>query len=134
MKRVSKLFMMALLSGFCYFGYCQDVKVNINNQEQTGRDDCPFRINGICITEDIGGVDVEFKDSKMIITNYNNFPVTVSWQISYTYMRSCPSLNGTTRTGNVVLGVKAQKMIPTDRDCNDAGWVVDGIIARKIAQ
>lgn len=134
MKGLTNFFLIAVLSALCTFGYCQDVKVNINNQEASVKKDCPFSINGICITEDVGGVDVEFRDGKMILTNYNNFPVTVVWQITYHESSCCTSLDGTTKKGNVVLGVNAQKEILTHERCCDNGWAVDGIIARKIAQ
>ena len=65
MYKVTKSFMLALLLGLCSLGYNQDVKVNINNQDVTTKDDCPYRINGICVTEDIGGVnvDITFEDN-----------------------------------------------------------------------
>ena len=58
------------------------------------QDDCAFRISGICSTEDIGGVEYEFKtvDSHYVgsqyhptkyyyvFTNYNSTTVTVLWQ------------------------------------------------------
>ena len=54
-------------------------------------DDCDFKINGICSTEDIGGVENELINCRscygggsdyysccdLKITNYNNFTVTV---------------------------------------------------------
>lgn len=57
-----------------------------NASEQ--KDDCPYRINGICSTEDIGGVMVDFKYGEdgngtsydpvyLHVENYNSFPVTV---------------------------------------------------------
>lgn len=66
---------------------------NNNNQQQ----ECPFRINGICSSEDIGGVNFELKkvgetyngpyiDYKYdyVATNYNPFPVTVLILENYT--------------------------------------------------
>lgn len=92
MKKVTKFFMAALLAGMCSFGYAQDVKVNINNNEATIKEDCAYRINGICSSEDIGGVDVEMSNSwkdaignerglVLKLTNYNSFPVTVVWAV-----------------------------------------------------
>ena len=135
--------MTTLLLCFCYIGYCQDVKVNINNQEQTGNADCPYRINGICSTEDIGGVDVQFYFNKVddwcdqwnirgntyaLFTNYNTFPVTVLFEITY------GSGENDIRKGNIVLGIEGSKQIDLysrtydyTRLCN-----VKGIIVRKL--
>lgn len=138
MKKLLVLFALVCIS---FLGYSQDVKVNINNQDGTAKDDCPYRINGICATEDIGGVDVEFEfiseetypyhsDYFIVLTNYNNFPVNVLWQIEYNDKES--SANGTIKTGNVVIGIEGQKKIKLPYYYN--GWSVKGLIVRKLAQ
>lgn len=56
------------------------IQVSGNQSNSQKQDDCPFRINGICSTEDIGGVMVEYKkhgDMYVHFDNYNSFPVTV---------------------------------------------------------
>lgn len=96
MKRMFSIGFFVLLFALCYG---QDVKVNINNQEVGGqKEDCAFRINGICSSEDIGGVDVQrmtgdttygvnaygrypIIGDKLVFTNYNSFTVTVLYQI-----------------------------------------------------
>ncbi len=140
MKRVSKLFMTALLSGICYFGFCQDVKVNINNLEQIGNDDCPYRINGICSTEDIGGVDVQFScdcnnygegHTYAIFTNYNTFPVTVLYELVVYGTKETGTIVGT----SIVLGVDGNKRIKlTDQEGPDVSSYIGlkGIIVRKL--
>ena len=136
MKSLAKFFMTAVLSALCTFGYCQDVKVNINNQEQTGKDDCPYRINGICSTEDIGGVDVELITDELDVpsiklTNYNAFPVTVLWSIESMNSRSdCIDKVGTT-----ILGVNGTKTINIGyRYCYIREYSLKGLIVRKLAQ
>lgn len=140
-SNVIKVFITILfVSVFC-FGYGQDVKVNINNQDATTKDDCPYRINGICATEDIGGVNVEFiKEGEewpsyyIVLTNYNSFPVNVLWQIEYTGDNgSCAFYNNTINTGNVVIGATGEKKISLDRYCY-LNWTLKGLIVRKLAQ
>ena len=144
MKTAIRFFMTALLLGLCSFGYSQDVKVNINNQDATTKDDCPYRINGICATEDIGGVNVDFvvgtdetgkyERHYMVLTNYNSFPVNVLWQIEYTGNNNyCDSYYNPVKTGNVVVGATGEKKIPLDRYCS-LRWTLKGLIARKLAQ
>ena len=106
------------------------VKVNINNQDGTATDNCPYRINGICATEDIGGVDVETDAGGLKFTNYNGFPVTVLWYIEYSnYNQHCDKVE---KTGNLVLGAEGQKIVPI-RICS-YGWSLKGLIVRKVAQ
>ena len=142
MKIVIRFFMAALLFGLCSLAYSQDVKVNINNQDATTKDNCPYRINGICATEDIGGVDVELKYIEndvhrgyfMVLTNYNSFPVTVLWQLEYTGTNSyCNYYNNNTNTGNSIIGATGTKTIELDYDCRRE-WTLTGLIVRKLAQ
>lgn len=136
---MKKIFLLFALVGMNVLAYSQDVKVNINNQDGTAKDDCPYRINGICATEDIGGVEVEFIQEEtyqyhwdyfIVLTNYNNFPVNVLWQIEFNYKDY--SANGTIKTGNVVIGIEGQKKIKLPHYYE--GWSVKGLIVRKLAQ
>lgn len=154
---MKKILCIAAFAGMFTLGYCQDVKVNINNQEATTKEKCPYRINGICSSEDIGGVDVtfEFIDdcTWLVFTNYNSFPVTVLYEISSRHALSgCNCLgwdkgkdhcfytpDGT--TGSLVLGVEGSKKLKIDHqlDChgdwinNSAGYNLAGIICRKLS-
>ena len=114
--------------------YSQDVKVNINNQDATVKDDCPYRINGICVTEDIGGVDANFIETciscsnyypGLALHNYNSFPVNVLWSVEY---------NGEIKNGVTILGVEGDKIIDLPRGVNPRNFSLKGLIVRKLAQ
>ena len=136
--------MFFAFAGMATLGYCQDVNVSINNQEaSTKKEDCAFKINGICSTEDIGGVDVEVQYSDgttwMVFTNYNDFPVSVLYMVmnknhiltENTGKCRCNIIgkkcfhtqNGT--TGNIVLGKDGVKKIKLDQSYN-YGYKPDG--------
>ena len=122
------------------FTYCfgQDVKVNINKQDYSSNGDCDFKINGICSSEDIGGVDVEFRnkpnnnndtDVFVVFTNYNNFPVTVLSVLEYLGVTDFEE-----RTLNCVLGANKSKEIKLNMYRRGSGGTVKGMIVRKLAQ
>lgn len=145
---MKKLFLLFALVGMNVLAYSQDVKVNINNQDATAKDDCPYRINGICATEDIGGVDIEVSynssdDSNICkLTNYNSFPVSVLLALEYNDIKS--PLNEEKKTSTIVLGVEGVKEIELPRVKYVSGegrcyysaskWSVIGLIVRKLAQ
>lgn len=119
--------------------YSQDVKVNINNKDATMEDNCPYRINGICATEDIGGVNVDIYFDKQeygnvaLFVNYNNFPVSVLWQL--TYMHNGSSRNDEVKTGSMVLDVRDKKVVYISNINYEAShWSVTGLIVRKLVQ
>lgn len=136
-------FIICALVGMNVLAYSQNVKVNINNQDATAKDDCPYRINGICSTEDIGGVDAEFKREHygadyydyLSLTNYNSFPVSVIWQIEEyadRYGEVLPEKDRIIRTGTTILGVEGQKKIEVSSFYGR--WSIKGMIVRKLAQ
>lgn len=147
---MKKILCIAAFAGMFTLGYCQDVKVNINNQEATTKEECPYRINGICSSEDIGGVDVqiEYIDNTTwaVFTNYNSFPVTVLYQVSSKgthrslgYMDNFITQDGA--TGSIVIGVNNSKKIKLDY-CpyistswydNSSCYSIKGIIVRRLA-
>lgn len=133
---MKKLFIAVLFSIFITCCYGQDVKVNINNNDATATDDCAFRINGICSSEDIGGVDLELIDRNNInnnldiyavLTNYNSFPVTVVFRVYGIHDKIY-------KTFNVVLGVSGVKEVLVDKNSQKYLWSVEGMIVRKLAQ
>lgn len=134
MKKI--LFFLMCLTLFSVVGFAQNVVVQTtNNESNKGTDDCPYRINGICVTEDIGGVEVNFFydiDSDhhyMVLSNYNTFVVSVLWSIE---LNGVLSGSVQTLTGNTILGAIEKKIqIPRCyiNECN-----VTGLIVRKLAQ
>lgn len=142
MKKVLLLTTMFFVGMFTYC-YGQDVRVNINNQDYSSNNDCEYKINGICSSEDIGGVDVEFSDGVdgrgyyVVFTNYNSFPVTV---LSVIEFLDIPRIGGRAksilkeRTLNTVLAVNGTKKIKlNDFDYGEEGNV-NGLIVRRLAQ
>lgn len=94
---MKKILLVAVIFTAGLFTNCfgQNVNVNINNQDYSPTKDCDFKINGICSSEDIGGVDISGLEKYdevgtnsdgntcycinlyAVLTNYNEFPVTV---------------------------------------------------------
>ncbi|MCQ2336285.1 MAG: hypothetical protein MJ010_03785 [Paludibacteraceae bacterium] len=130
---MKKIILLCAILGITFFGYSQDVKVNINNEDATVKDECPYRINGICSTDDIGGVDVIFINGcpdcyvshpTISLKNYNSFPVTVLWSVVR---------DGKVKTGVTILGVDANKEIPLGGGFPEE-YSLNGLIVRKLAQ
>lgn len=137
MKKILWVAAMLFVGMFTYC-YGQDVNVNINNRGNSTNVDGEFRINGISSSEDIGGVDLEFKNEKddgrcydgyktiSVLTNYNAFPVTVLFKVSGPYDPS-------NKTLNVVIGANGTKRV--EIWCGEAGtYSLEGMIVRKLKQ
>ena len=116
------------------------IQVSGNQGNSQKQDDCPFRINGICSTEDIGGVMVEFKYGEsgnghvtegvyLHAENYNSFLVTVLLQISYEdkYKALDPQVVTCVLPPS---GYKATRLRFADYTY---GCILDGIIVRKLS-
>ena len=108
-----------------------------NASEQ--KDDCPYRINGICSTEDIGGVMAEFKCGEddedyshkgvyLHVDNYNNFPVTVLIEFHY-------GCNGADVIDirNVVLASGGHKAMHLKSSTYKTCYTLRGMIVRKLS-
>ena len=110
--------------------------IQVNSEQgnsNSQKEDCAFRINGICSTEDIGGVMTEFKEGDLTgagehvylhAENYNNSTVTVLLQYYY-------SKNAEHDMLNFVLKPFEKKAIML------SGWYtsyyqLEGIIVRKL--
>ena len=104
-----------------------NVKTNGNVEER----DCGYKINGVCSSEDIGGVDTEvfFKAGFYLkLTNYNQFPVTVLWEAEYNH-------GDRYRTGSTVLGAYGTNNSEKIISLHDGGlsvWSLVGTITRKL--
>lgn len=116
------------------------IQVSGNQGNSQKQDDCPFRINGICSTEDIGGVMVEFKYGEsgdgdaydgvyLHAENYNSFPVTVLLQISYEdkYKALDPQVVTCVLPPSGYKAMRLRFAKYTD------GCILDGIIVRKLS-
>jgi len=109
----------------CGFLYGQNVDVQVNTTgASTTKDDCAYRINGICTTEDLGGVEVsrgraqstasymdwdQWRDVNSFsikFTNYNDFNVSVIFEVEVaTLVKGQYNLYGGSekRVGTIVL-------------------------------
>jgi hypothetical protein len=81
------------------FGQNIVIQTNEGNKSTT-KDDCAYRINGICTTEDIGGVEVSrgfrsLNDFQLRFTNHNSFTVSVIYELE--------NGNGELQTGTIIL-------------------------------
>ena len=147
-KTLTLLFLQVFLS-FCsnaqnIIQISNDGNRNYNSNQ---RQECPYRINGICISEDIGGVDtrIVYHDNCtwVVFTNYNNFRVTVLYEIGESYGFSgglYHTADGT--TGSIVLDVEGKREIKLDMAFNDFRgyfsraeyYSIKGMIVRKMAR
>ena len=102
-----------------------------NNSNEQSQEECPFRINGICSTEDIGGVDVSFVqddhyDVYISLKNYNNSNVTVLIQYYIDdYGKTC--------TENLVVLANGRKKHKCGTQTYLSRYILKGIIVRKIS-
>lgn len=107
-----------------------------NNNSQ--KKECEYKINGICSTEDIGGVDVEITCGDCsswctvyaTFTNYNSFTVTVLYEISNNGDQG--KADGS--TGSIVIPANGSKQVDWGRTyaCQKGNFSVRGIIVRKL--
>lgn len=131
-----KKFLVLSMFIAAFITYCnaQDVKVNINNQDATVQDDCVYRINGICSSEDIGGVNVDVDGGNgncLRFKNYNGFTVTVLYECVYYNPVTNSSYWKDTICGVIVLEAKGEKSVNLTGDSRY--WSVKGIIVRKLS-
>jgi len=130
MKKITIL-SIALMLGFSLNGFGQntvvfqsDVKPDVKSNTVEDKDKCPYRISGICSTEDIGGVDTKFETTEIkgmtwvnsiVFTNHNEFPVTIVYEISSSSCRFIHEKEGiTTQTGCMTLKKGGRRTIKPD--------------------
>lgn len=91
MKKI--IILIALFVGISSFASAQNVVIQSNNStsSQSSVNDKQYYINGISTREDIGGVDVKFKEVdygsgysyyELTFTNYHSSPVTVMYELN----------------------------------------------------
>ncbi|MBQ4398441.1 MAG: hypothetical protein II829_02510 [Bacteroidales bacterium] len=115
-----------------------------NNGSQSTNTDCGFKINGICSSEDIGGVSLEsisrqdlgggpFSNgiTRAYLKNYNNFTVTVLIQLAF----DSYSQGGSTyveEVYQVVIPSNETKTVQLNH-CNCPGcYSLQGMIVRRL--
>ena len=119
--------LIALFFHSLMYGQNVDIQVNTGSNSEA-KDDCAYRIAGICTTEDIGGVEVyktnELKKGSsytfLTFKNHNNFSVNVIFEYEYidyysTKEESYKREIGTA-TGTIVL--KANEKKKTNEEYN----------------
>ena len=108
-----KKFLLVLVAviGFGMSAFAQNVVIQTNETKSENTDGSKYYwINGISSKEDIGGVDVEttrvcpyYCYANVTLTNYNNFNVTVYYEIK--------NANGDTQSGSKVLKPNESKKV-----------------------
>ena len=98
-----KYFIVFIITFISLNSYSQNIiqVTNNGNSNSTVQKDCEFKINGVCSSEDIGGVSLERFHREIIpgqenvpwpnyrgyaeLKNYNNFTVTVLTKVAFEY-------------------------------------------------
>lgn len=148
MKKVFSFFIVVGLFFVCCNAQNIIQITNNGNSSSNGqKQDCPYRINGICVSEDIGGVDarIVYHDNCtwVVFTNYNNFRVTVLYEVGESYGFShglYHTTDGT--TGTIVLDIEGTRELKLDQAFNDFRgyfsradyYSIKGMIVRKMAR
>lgn len=150
-NHMKKVFLFFILVGL-FLVHCnaQNIIQITNNGKSNSNEknqECPYRINGICISEDIGGVDarIVYHDdcTWVVFKNYNNCRVTILYEIGESYGFSgglYHTTDGT--TGTIVLDVEGTREIKLDQAFNDFRgyfsraqyYSIKGMIVRKMAR
>lgn len=119
------------------------IQINQNINGNNSQDDCGFRINGICSSEDIGGVSLEritFRPYEGCINgyttaslkNYNNFTVTVLIKLLY----DSTDKGGTTyvdEVHQVVIPSNETKSVSLNYGNCPACYTLQGMIVRRLS-
>ena len=97
--------------------------------------DCALRVNGICTTEDIGGVMTKITpdgggNGYLYLKNYNDFVVTVLLQIA----NDCGDSGLTDHLYNLILQPSEEMSVNLPLSCSPAYYAIEGIIVRKLAE
>jgi len=111
---------------------------NTNTQK-----DCDFKINGICSSEDIGGVSLERFYNEIIpgqenapwpnhygyaeLTNYNNFTVTVLIQVAFEFKD-----NYQEETYQVVIPSNETRKVKIKKGNCPSCYTLQGMIVRRL--
>ena len=104
MKKFIVILVALLGFGMSSFGQNVVIQTNEAGKSET-KDNCAYRISGICTTEDIGGVEISTSYSVngfyyLELENYNSFTVSVIFE----YVTQ-----GNKKTGTIVLKANEKK-------------------------
>lgn len=141
---MKKIFVMLFVLGLMTLANAQNIIQITNNGSQNTTTDCGFKINGICSSEDIGGVSLEdisrqdlgggpFSNgiTRAYLKNYNNFTVTVLIQLAF----DSYSQGGSTyveEVYQVVIPSNETKSVQLNH-CNCPGcYSLQGMIVRRL--
>ena len=129
-----KKLVLVLVAMFPLFCFSQNITVTTDSNILSPQNECPYSINGICSTEDIGGVDIRFEyvwDGSrsylyLVLENYNNFTVSVLVEYTYEY--------GNTYIENYVLkaGESKKRKVQSGNTYLEAHYL-NGFIVRKLS-
>lgn len=128
--RYKIVLLFLLVATFCISSQNIIIQNNVNTNGNAPQKECGYKINGICSSEDIGGVDAEVFFSggfRLRLTNYNQFPVTVVWEAEYNH-------GDRYKTGTCVLGAYGTENAVKVVTLHDGGlsvWSLVGTITRK---
>ena len=120
-------------------GYSQKVVLVVDSLENfsvaSNQEDCMLRVNGICTTEDIGGVMAKITpdgggSGYLYLKNYNDFVVTVLLQIASV----CGSSGLRDQLYNLILQPSEEMSVNLPLSCAPAYYAIEGIIVRKLAE
>ena len=114
-KVVCVIFVFFVCIGLNCFGQSTEVDLNVKVPSNTPAVDNAYRINGVSTAEDIGGVEVSIgrrtaqgaygSDYKLVFENYNNFTVTVIFEVEILETGNIKEK----RTGTIVLRANEKK-------------------------
>lgn len=129
-----KKLVLVLVAMFPLLCFSQNITVTTDSNTLSPQNECPYSINGICSTEDIGGVDTRFETVRegswnyvyLVLENYNNFTVSVLVEYTYEY--------GNTYIENYVLKAGESKMRKVQSgDSSRKAHYLNGFIVRKLS-
>lgn len=115
MKKI--IVILVVLIDFSFSANAQNVVIQTNEVGKSEtKDDCAYRICGICTTEDLGGVEIAIgrfeQDNNtclrhLIFENYNSFTVTVIFEVEV--LSDCRFTSKEKQTGSIVLKANERK-------------------------
>lgn len=143
---MKKFFTLIFLLGIIAGANAQNI-IQITNNGTGGNSntqrDCDFKINGVCSSEDIGGVSLERFYNEIILgqenapwpnhygyaelKNYNNFTVTVLIQVAFEFRDSYQE-----ETYQVVIPSNESRNVKIKKGNCPSCYTLQGMIVRRL--